>query len=299
LSRVIVRAHAKINLCLRLLGKRADGYHELQTVVQSIDLHDTLTLEPGGRGFRLEVEGDADLTAGEDNLVCHAARRIHGDHRSIGVRARLVKRIPTGAGLGGGSSDAAAALLGLDRLLGLGLTEARLIAGAAALGSDVPFFLSGGTSLLRGRGTEVEPIPEGPPIPVVILSPGVPLSTAAVYAQVQEPLTLAPKLDSMPGFGRISVDATSWVRAGNDLELHATRLCAAIPAMKGMLLANGATAAAMSGSGSAVFGIFDDPDAAVRAAREAELRGYRAWTTRTLTRKAVAEQRFEADPPSA
>jgi 4-diphosphocytidyl-2-C-methyl-D-erythritol kinase len=298
-SRVVILAHAKINLCLRLLGKRPDGYHELQTVVQSIDLHDTLTLETGGRGFRLEVDGDADLPAGEENLVCRAARRILGDPRSIGVRARLVKRIPTGAGLGGGSSDAAAALLGLDRLLRLGLPEARLLEEAAALGSDVPFFLGGGTALLRGRGTEVEPVPEGAPVPVVILSPGVPLSTAAVYAQVQEPLTLAPKLDSMPGFGRIPVDAMSWVRAGNDLEPYATRLCAAIPVMKGMLLANGATVAAMSGSGSAVFGIFDDPDAAVRAAREAVLRGYRAWTTRTLTRKTVAEQRFEAGPPSA
>jgi 4-diphosphocytidyl-2-C-methyl-D-erythritol kinase len=298
-SRVVVRAHAKINLCLRLLGKRQDGYHELQTIVQSIDLHDTLSFEPGGRGFRLQVEGDADLPAGEDNLVCRAARRILGDPRSAGVRARLVKRIPTGAGLGGGSSDAAATLLGLDRLLRLGLPEARLLEDATALGSDVPFFLAGGTALLRGRGTEVEPIPEGPPASVVILSPGVPLSTAAVYAQVQEPLTLAPKIDSMPGFGRIPVDLKSWVRAGNDLEPHATRLCAVIPAMKGVLLANGATAAAMSGSGSAVFGIFDDPEVADRAAREAVLRGYRAWTTRTLPRRAVAEERFEAGSPPA
>lgn len=300
MSRVIVRAHAKINLCLRLLGKRPDGYHDLQSVVQSVDLHDTLTLQRTGRGVVLEIEGDDALSPGSDNLVVRAANRLlDGDDRlrDQGIHARLLKRIPTGAGLGGGSSDAAAALLGVDRLLGLGLDAEHLAEDAAALGSDVPFFLSGGTALLRGRGTEVEPLPETPPTDVVIVSPGTSLSTAAVYAQVQEPLTLAPKIDSMPGFGRIPVDLKSWVRAGNDLEPHATRLCAAIPAMKGMLLASGATAAAMSGSGSAVFGIFDDPDAAVRAAREAVLRGFRAWTTRTLTRKAVAEERFEAGPP--
>jgi 4-diphosphocytidyl-2-C-methyl-D-erythritol kinase len=295
LSRLVVRAHAKINLCLRILGKRADGYHELQTVVQSVALHDTLTLEPGGRGFRLEIEGDDALSSGPDNLVVRAAKHLLKG--SEGIHARLLKRIPIGAGLGGGSSDAAAALVGVDRLLGLGSGDERLLEAAAALGSDVPFFLTGGTALLRGRGTEVEPLLEAPPVSVVIVSPGVPLSTAAVYAQVQEPLTLAPKIDSIPGFGRIPVDQESWVRAGNDLEPHATRLCDAIPAMKGMLLASGATAAAMSGSGSAVFGIFDDPDAAARAAREAVLRGYRAWTTRTLTRKAVAEERFEAGPP--
>jgi 4-diphosphocytidyl-2-C-methyl-D-erythritol kinase len=289
-----VRAHAKVNLCLRLLGKRRDGYHELQTVVQSVELHDTLILERGGRGFRLEIEGDDALTPGPDNLVVRAAECLLD--RDTGIRARLVKRIPVGAGLGGGSSDAAAALVGIDRLLGLGSGEPRLLDAAAALGSDVPFFLTGGTALLRGRGTEVEALPEAAGVPLVIVSPGVPLSTAAVYAQVQEPLTLAPKIDSMPGFGRIPVDLVSWVRAGNDLEPHATRLCAAIQATKGVLLASGATAAAMSGSGSAVFGIFDDPDAAVRAAREAVLRGYRAWTTRTLTRKAVAGARFEAVP---
>jgi len=284
MTRLSLRAPAKINLNLRIVGRRADGYHDIESVVQSVTLYDTLEITLAGEGLALEVDDPA-IPAGPENLVFKAAARLL-DRLSgrPGLRMRLAKGIPAGAGLGGGSSDAAAALVGVDRLLGLGLSGAALHAHAAALGSDVPYFLVGGTALLTGRGTEVDPLPDAPPGDLLIVHPGEPLSTAAVYAQLQEPLTLAPKPVSISGFGRIPVDLVSWVRAGNDLEPHAERLCPDIVRIKTMLAGAGAVAAAMTGSGSAVFGLFENGAAAAGAARHAERDGFRAFRCRTLDR---------------
>jgi len=279
-----LRAPAKINLNLHIMGRRADGYHDIESVVQSVTLHDTLEIGLADAGLALEVDDPA-IPSGPENLVFRAAERLLDRHRGgAGLRMRLAKRIPAGAGLGGGSSDAAAALLGVDRLLGLGLSRAALEGHAAALGSDVPYFLVGGTALLTGRGTEVEPLPDAPPADLLIVHPGVSLSTAAVYAQLQEPLTLASKPVSISGFGRIPVDLVSWVRAGNDLESHAERLCPDIIRIKTMLADAGAVATAMTGSGSAVFGVFEDGAAAAGAARRAEQDGFRTFRCRTLDR---------------
>jgi 4-diphosphocytidyl-2-C-methyl-D-erythritol kinase len=168
--------------------------------------------------------------------------------------------------------------------LHLDLPAEALVAHAAALGSDVPYFLTGGTALLTGRGTEVERLADVPPAEVLLIDPGQPLSTADVYAQVQEPLTLAPKPASISGFGRIPVDLVSWVRAGNDLEPHAARFCPDIVRIRSMLAGDGALAAAMTGSGSAVFGIFASADAAAGAARHADVEGFRTYRCRTLDR---------------
>lgn len=291
MSRLVLRAPAKINLCLRIVGKRPDGYHDLETVVQAVSLHDTLEIAIEGSGLRLQVDDPA-IPAGPENLVWRAAERLLAEVAGPpGLRMRLAKRIPSGAGLGGGSSDAAAALFGLDRLLRLGLGPGALHAHAAALGSDVPYFLGGGTALLTGRGTEVRDLPDLAPADILIVHPGTPLSTAAVYAQVQEPLTLAPKPASISGFGRIPVDLVSWVRAGNDLEPHAARLCPDIVRVKALLAASGAVAAAMTGSGSAVFGVFEDGAIAAGAARRAEQEGFRAFRCRTLDRATYTRER--------
>ena len=287
-----VEACGKINLFLRILGRRPDGFHEIVSVAQSISLADRLDLEPAAAGIHLAVEGDGDVPAGPGNLVHRAAVRLLGPDPRPGVAIILIKTIPHGAGLGGGSSDAAAALVGLDRMFGLRTPPAALLAHAAALGSDVPFFVEGGTALLRGRGTEIEPLPDGPALEVVILDPRRPLSTAEVYAQVQEPLTLAGKIASIPGFGRIPQDPWSRVRLGNDLETHAARLCPDIPEMRRLLLESGAEAASMTGSGSAVFGLFSRAEAAREATGRAERRGFRSLPCRTLSRSEVGAGRL-------
>ncbi len=294
MSSIRVEACAKLNLLLKVLGKRPDGYHDILSLAQSVSLADVIAITRVARGLSLEVEGDDEVTSGPDNLVLKTARRLLGPDPAPGATMTLIKRIPQGAGLGGGSSDAAATLLGIDRLFGLALPPTALHAHAAALGSDVPFFLAGGTALLKGRGTEVEAVPEIPPFEVLILDPRRPLSTAAVYAQVQEPLTLAVKPASIPGFGRILQEPLSSVRLGNDLEAHAARLCPDIAAMRTWLLENGAQAAAMSGSGSAVFGLFPATDEVREAARKAAREGWRALPCRSRQRSEIEAGRFSA-----
>jgi 4-diphosphocytidyl-2-C-methyl-D-erythritol kinase len=292
LNAVRVEAPAKINLFLKVLGKRANGFHDILSLAQTLDLADEIVLTRVARGLSLEVRGDEGVPSGPDNLVLKAARRLLGPNPAPGAAFILIKRIPHGAGLGGGSSDAAATLLGLDRLFALGLDPGALHGHAAALGSDVPFFLTGGTALLRGRGTELELVCDLPPLDVLILDPGRPLSTAAVYAQVTEPLTLAVKPASIPDFGRILQDPLSSVRLGNDLEAHAARLCPDIAAMHAWLLENGARVAAMSGSGSAVFGVFDGTEEVREAAGKAAHEGWRALACRSRRRSEIEAGRF-------
>ena len=287
-----LRAFAKINLNLQVLGRRRDGYHELRTVVQSITLHDVLELRIGGEGLRLETD-DPDLPTGPDNLVRQAVERLAPPLTAgHGLFVRLIKRIPSGAGLGGGSSDAAAALVGVDHLYGLGLAASGMLAHAAALGSDVPYFLVGGTALLTGRGTEVHPLPDAFPSELVVVYPGQPLATRSVYAQLQEPLTLVPEPVSISRFGRIPAAVESWVSSGNDLEPHATRLRPDIGRIRAALAEAGASAAAMSGSGSAVFGVFADAERARTAAEFMEQAGYRAYPCRTQSREAFLRERM-------
>lgn len=286
MTRLTIAACAKINLGLQILGKRPDGYHEIRSTLQSVSLADSLELRLAGEGLTLEID-DPTLPAGADNLVWRAAERVlSGLSKRPGVAIRLNKKIPAGAGLGGGSSDAAATLVGLDRLLGLRLDPSDLAAHAATLGSDVPYFLTGGTALVTGRGTEVRPLPDLPFREVLIVHPGGSLSTRLVYAQIEEPLTLARKPASISGFERIPVDIASWVRSGNDLEPHAVRLCPAIGEILSLVGRSGAEVAAMTGSGSAVFGIFTDAAARDRAADEAGRGGFRTFRCHTLDRSA-------------
>lgn len=284
MSEVSLRAYAKVNLGLRVLGKRADGFHEIRSVLQSISLHDTLTIRPSAGGITLEVDDPA-IPSGPENLVFRAAERLlAGVRPPPGVAMRLLKKIPAGAGLGGGSSDAAAALFGIDRLLGLRADPEALQAHAAALGSDVPYFLTGGAVLVTGRGTDLEALADPPARELLILHSGDSLSTRLVYAQIEEPLTLARKPASIPGFERIPVDFASWVRSGNDLEPHAERLCPAIGKARSLLERAGAEVAAMTGSGAAVFGIFSDAAARDRAADDAARSGFRTFRCHTLDR---------------
>lgn len=181
---ITMRAHAKINLTLEILGKRDDGYHDIASILQTVSLHDTLTFEESD-GVTLDC--DRPELATPDNLVIRAAHLLR-DYAGVsrGVAINLDKRIPVAAGLGGGSSDAASTLLALNRLWGLELTNADLLPLAAQIGSDVPFFLYGGTGRVFGRGERVEPLPPADLRWAVILTPriDVPNKTAAMFSRI-------------------------------------------------------------------------------------------------------------------
>jgi len=261
-------ALAKINLCLHIAGRRPDGYHELRTIFQAISLSDTLELSLApGSGISLEVS-DPSLSAGPDNLVWRAmdAMRAELGFRG-GIHARLEKRIPVMRGLGGGSSDAAAALIATLRLTRKKLPLERLLEIAASLGADVPFFLFGGRALGVNRGDEIYPLPDAPKRTVVVVSPrNISVSTKDAFAWASAELTNSAAAPRIFGFC-----ALCWSRRGagvsNDFEAPVFRRHPRLGEIRAGLLERGAAEAALAGSGSAVFGIFRNPAQARRAAR--------------------------------
>jgi 4-diphosphocytidyl-2-C-methyl-D-erythritol kinase len=262
-----VPAFAKINLCLHVLGRRPDAYHELRTIFQAISLRDILELSLTRKpGIALDVSG-AELPAGPDNLVYRALDALSAEiGYGGGVRARLEKRIPVARGLGGGSSDAAVALLGLLRLTKKKIPLERLIEIAAALGADVPFFLFGGRALAVNRGDEIYPLPDAPRRTVLVISPReIGVSTKDAYQWISTELTNHPK---PPKIWRFC--ALCWSRTGevsNDFEGPVFARHPRLGEIRDGLLQRGAAEAALAGSGSAVFGIFRNPAQARRAAR--------------------------------
>jgi 4-diphosphocytidyl-2-C-methyl-D-erythritol kinase len=248
---------AKINLYLEILGKREDGYHELVTLYQTVSLWDTLTFEPG-KDVVVECS-DNDVPSGQGNIVHTAATALKARYGIVdGARVRIEKRIPAPGGLGGGSSNAAAALVGLTRLWGIEVPRGELLAIAAHLGSDVPFFLHGGTAIGRGRGEAIEECSDFPGLSMVIVTPAVAVPTAASYAALNAPrlTTTASNILQIcrpdagdPGF--------SLAAMRNDLEAAVFGMFPEVERVKRTLLSLGAQHAMMCGSGASVFGIFD------------------------------------------
>jgi len=262
-------AFAKINLCLHVLGRRSDGYHELRTIFQAISLHDTLELSISSSGpDRILLEtNDPSLPLGPENLVYRAVEAIRQELGISGViRAGLEKRIPVARGLGGGSSDAAAALIGMLRLTKRKLPLDRLMCIAAGLGADVPFFLFGGRAMAVNRGDEIYPLTDAPKKSILVVSPqGIGVSTKEAYQWVSEELTNRTKPPNIWGFC-----ALCWSRSGaisNDFEAPVFRRHPRLGEIRAGLLKRGAADAALAGSGSAVFGVFRNPAQARRAAR--------------------------------
>jgi 4-diphosphocytidyl-2-C-methyl-D-erythritol kinase len=258
--RARVRCLAKVNLSLRVLHKRPDDYHELRTVFQTVSLADVLDVEfTPARTSRIELASDMELPA-DSNLVTRAGHVFLETMKVRGrVRFHLIKRIPMGAGLGGGSSDAAAALLTLNALTGRGSLE-QLSEIAAQLGSDVPFFLYGGAALGIGRGTELYPLPDVPELPALIVAPPVHVSTAEAYRALGRSLTpAAPSsiMSSLQTFAwQMALTPGSFGESENDFERAVFRQHPRLAEIKRKLLKQGARPALMSGSGSAVFGVF-------------------------------------------
>jgi 4-diphosphocytidyl-2-C-methyl-D-erythritol kinase len=276
-----VRAPAKINLSLRVLRRTAGGYHELRTILQSIALHDTLTFEAGSGPFRLECD-DLGCPADRTNLVWRAAETMvraaggRGVPRDIIIR--IAKRIPMQAGLGGGSSDAAAALRGFAALWRVKIPDARMHAMAAALGADVPFFLEGGTVLGLERGDRVFPLIDRPRAWVTLVIPSFGVSTREAYGWFDEARS-ARRDRRRPAPARAGLHEPA-----NDLQPAVVRRHPEIGRIAAALRREGAIEAAMSGSGSAVFALFETRAAAVRAATALAGRSRRTLVTRTLNR---------------
>ncbi len=257
--RARVRAAAKINLDLRVLARRPDGYHELRTILQTISLADTLDIAfTPGRKTTIALE---DRLAIPDNLVLRAARLAMEAMGAAGrVEMRLRKRIPLGAGLGGGSSDAAAVLLALPVLAGRAVGLRKLSELAGELGSDVPFFLLGGRAVGIGRGTELFPLPDGPPAQGVLVAPGVHVSTAEAYRALSARLTTESQQNKIFSFQSHTWNPSAVEAAANDFETVVFERHQRLAALKKRLLRAGARPALMTGSGSALFGLFRTGD---------------------------------------
>jgi len=273
MSEVRISAFAKINLRLHILGKRSDGFHELRTIFQTISLHDELQLRPSRRPeISLNITGNSSLSSEpiEKNLVYRAVNALRRELKVRGgVEITLKKTIPAGRGLGGGSSDAAAALLGYLRLTKKKLASPRLMEIAASLGADVPFFLHGGRALGVNKGDEIYPLADVLKQYLLIVSPReIQVPTPDAYRWLKaKPLTLTnsavnPKL--------FEFCALCWSAQGsglsNDFERSVFRRHPRLDQIKRDLLHRGAAEASLAGSGSAVFGVFPSPAMARRAA---------------------------------
>jgi 4-diphosphocytidyl-2-C-methyl-D-erythritol kinase len=268
-----IPAFAKVNLCLDVLGKRADGYHELRTIFHTVTLHDTLRFRPGrAPGIQLQIEGNEQLSqeAAKKNLVYRAVDALRKELKiRTGVEILLQKRIPAGRGLGGGSSDAAAALLGYLQFTRKRLEPTRLLPIAVSLGADVPFFLLGGRALGIGKGDEIYPLPDIPKQTLLIVSPkNIHVPTPDAYRWLH-----APELASLTKFAAthklFEFCALCWSgqgeRLSNDFEEAVFRRHPRLKQIRRALLQGGASEALLAGSGSAVFGVFPSPAKARRA----------------------------------
>jgi 4-diphosphocytidyl-2-C-methyl-D-erythritol kinase len=276
---VQLEAPAKVNYRLDVIGKRPDGYHELRMIMQRVDLCDVITLslveEPGIR-VRCGRDGVPD---GPGNIAWRAADALLGlSPVQTGIDIDIDKRIPVAAGLGGGSSDCATVLMGLNDLLGLGLSPERLMAIGVGLGADVPFFIYRRTALAEGIGERLSPVDTVSPVWLVLVNPNIHVSTAWVYQNLQ--LTSNSGTHIIPRFYGSIDDICAVLH--NDLEAVTIGAHPVIGEIKNMLIAEGARGALMSGSGSTVFGIFPDEAAARRCAdRLAEENGWFAAAVAT------------------
>ena len=248
-------APAKINLSFKILGRRADGFHEIETLMAPISLRDELTIEPNESGFLFATD-DPTLPAGQDNLVVRAAASFFGEMKEEPrVRITLRKEIPHGAGLGGGSSDAASTLLGLNALYGGRLLPSRLTNLAAGIGSDVPFFLGQSAAWCRGRGELVEPAAKIPQMPLLLLKPEFGVSTPWAYQRWRDSREL-PGVD-------YAAQSAGELTLQNDLERPVFEKHIFLAQMKGWLRAQPEVIAAlMSGSGSTMFAVLRDSELA-------------------------------------
>ena len=286
-----IKSYAKINWTLDVLFKREDGFHELRTIYQTVSLYDRLRISDTPGAIEITCD-DSRVPVDETNLAHRAAtvlRRAAGV--TAGARIGIEKRIPVAAGLGGGSSNAAAALVGLARLWSVEMSEREMVELAMNLGSDVPFFLVGGTALGVGRGEEVYPIEQAVCEHLLLVNPGFAVSTAEAYARLSR-LTRAESPRIIP-FTLFAANAALPLAASNDLEPVVSAAHPEIAELKRRLLSLGAQHALMSGSGATVFGVFDNSEASKRAESRMRATGHWAARARAISRQEYKDTIFE------
>ncbi len=302
--KVTIPSLAKINLDLRVIHKRADKYHELRTIFQTVSLHDRLVIA-FAKARRTEVTLESSVQIA-DNLVLRAAQLVL-EHMKVHARIEmsLLKRIPMGAGLGGGSSNAAAALIALPALAGRKVPLAELLALAETLGSDVPFFLHGGTALGLGKGSEVYPLPDQPARDALLVATGIHVSTATAYQALARDVTSA-LTSSAESLILREFQSVAWnlpiaslnkLPLQNDFEPAVFRQHPELAAVARKLKRLGAQPALMTGSGSALFGLFSDSSQALAAASHFPVGT--AYPVRFVTRKQYRSQWQRALGPVA
>ena len=276
---------AKVNFGLRILRKRPDGFHDIETVLQTIDLWDTLTISLV-QDRKILVHCDhQDVPADRENLAYEAARLLQRECKARqGCRIEINKKIPPGAGLGGGSSNAAVTLLGLNSLWELKLPKRKLLSLSAKLGSDVPFFIQGGTALARGRGEKLIPLRLVPDFWMVLIKPELSIATKWAYRQLKIPLTSNSSDVKLKSLQEISNLEQLLSFLDNDLETAVGEVYPSLAEIKAEFLSKGAMGAAMSGSGSAMFGLVKTKTAAERLAESMSRPKWQIFVVRPVRR---------------
>jgi 4-diphosphocytidyl-2-C-methyl-D-erythritol kinase len=278
---VTLDSPAKVNLFLEVVGRRPDGYHDIDSVMQLVSLCDRVRVRKQRGGIAVTATG-AEVPAGPGNLAHRAAALLLGDGEAQGVHVHLEKRIPVAGGLGGGSSNAAAVLVAVNRLYALGHGPEALHRLACQLGSDVPFFLTGGLARAQGRGEILTPLRAWPPQWLVVANPGIPVSTAWAYGEASSKLTLNGPRATMPAL--TADDRLPWppVWAFNRLEAVVLPHKPQIRSLRALLIEGGGSPVCMSGSGASVFAVVPSAEAAKGLAARARTAGCFAVAATTL-----------------
>jgi 4-diphosphocytidyl-2-C-methyl-D-erythritol kinase len=285
MNKITLSAPAKINLCLSVLGKRPDGYHDVEMLMQMVGLYDEVTVAIAEQGISVICD-DSAVPTGEKNIAWKAAQELlRAAGSRSGLDIEIKKNIPVAAGLGGGSSNAAAVMAAANRLLNAGLDRQQLAEIGALIGMDVPFFFYGPTALAQGRGEILSPLPPIPQCWVLLINPGFETSTAWVYNNLN--LGLTKKVDC----NKIARLKVRKIAQGlhNDLEAVTTVAHPVIGRIKAALSAHGALGVSMSGSGPTVFGIFETERACRTAAEGLSREGWRIYPAETLTESPMRE----------
>ncbi len=263
---ITLNAHAKINLSLDVLNKRDDGYHNLKMIMQTLQLHDIITIQEIESGIEIECEAPY-VPTNNSNIAYKAAERVIQKYGlSVGVRIKIEKRIPVAAGLAGGSTDAAAVLKGINELFGLGMDQKSLMDIGKTIGADVPYCIVGGTALAEGIGEIITPLPKMEAIPVILIKPRFGVSTASVFKSLQmDNIADRPKTDML--INALENRDIKFIGKNlcNVLESVTVERYPLIDKIKKDLVARGSIGSIMSGSGPTVFGLFEDDETAKKA----------------------------------
>jgi len=279
-----LKSPGKINLRLDVLGKRHDGYHDLRMLNSSVSIFDDIEIEIIDKGIEIICENDPTVPSGEENIVFQATKEIMAySNKNVGVRITINKNIPAGAGMGGGSSNAAAVLMGLNQLLKVQLSKEKLMSIGLRFGADIPFFMYGAPAIATGVGENLTKVKKLPKMPLVIIFPNQVVSTGAVYEKYRQE-DVSGANDDLPD-EYTSKKAVLKV-LNNDLESVTGKQYPIINELKELLVKNGAMGAQMTGSGPCVFGIFSDKEKAEKAFKKlqpkAEERNWKIFLTENL-----------------